>query len=282
MISQTVKMSLDHRSVAQCLAAAMALFSILYSPLASATDCEMTYRWTEDPPYTYSAMDAPDGVAGISADIVRTIMRSLDCEVSFVDMPWARALAELKSGRLDMADGAFDVPERREFAHYSKHGKTFPNVLFMRAVDATSTNFESFADFLASHYTLGGQVGVNYGPDYDQAIKTGAFNDRLTLVPNRVLLWQMLDRNRIDAVAASKLTGIMEISELGFQERIVSTGIVLSSEPAYFIFSKQRVDTDFVERFDAELHELIRSGQYQRLLDAHTAQAVRSESQPAD
>ncbi|WLD59672.1 transporter substrate-binding domain-containing protein [Salinispirillum sp. LH 10-3-1] len=245
--------------------------------LAVADVCEKTFRWTEDPPYTYSATGAPQGVSGISADTVRAVLGMMGCDVSFVEMPWARALAELRIGRVDIVSGAFDTPERREFAHYAAQGSTSPNVLFMRAGDTVNTNILSFEDFLASGLSLGGQIGVNYGPEYAAAIESGVLDDRLVLVPDRTLLWQMLARGRVDAVAASYLTGLMEITRQGYGGQLLNTGIELSSAPAFFIFSKSSVEEEFVSRFN-EFHRMfIASEDYKVMVNTHTIDVQRAE-----
>ncbi|WP_127559334.1 substrate-binding periplasmic protein [Saccharospirillum alexandrii] len=260
----------------RCLVGCVILSSALASP-ALAEDCVKTFRWTEDPPYTYASADAPGGVSGISADIVRTVLSDLGCDVRFVDMPWARALSALQTGRVDIVSGAFDTPERRAYAHYANQGDTSPNVIFVRADSPGAVAWQQFSDLLDSDITLGGQIGVNYGPEYQQALANGSLEGRLTLVPNRPLLWQMLDRDRIDAVAASYLTGLMEISQLGFRDRIVSTGIELSSDPAYIIFSKASVDETFVDRFNEVHTTLLQSEKYQAIVDAHTREVQVSE-----
>ncbi|WP_342662982.1 substrate-binding periplasmic protein [Saccharospirillum impatiens] len=254
---------------ALCLGGGLVLSSMLLTQQATAAECVKTFRWTEDPPYTYAAAEAPGGVSGISTDIVRTVLMRMGCEIRYVDMPWARALSALKSGHVDIVSGAFDTPERRTFAHYTSQGDTSPNVIFVRAGDDQAAAWKTFADLLDSDHFLGGQIGVNYGPEYQQAREEGVLEGRLTLVPNRVLLWQMLDRDRVDAIAASYLTGLMEISTLGFQGRIVRTSIELSSDPAYIIFSKASVDAAFVERFN-DFHEAyLRSEHFQEMVDSH-------------
>lgn len=242
----------------------------LFASMASAEYCVKTFRWAEDPPYTYRSEEAPEGVSGIDADIVRTVLDRMGCEVVFVEMPWARALAELKSGRVDIVSGAFDTPERRQYAYYSAYGQSVPNVLFMRAEDAKDTRISSFVDFLESDLILGGQVGVNYGPEYFQALRSGVLGERLYLVPDRELLWRMLDRGRVDAVAASYLTGVMEINKQGYSGQILNTSIELSSAPAFIIFSKASVDESFVTRFDEVYREVRVNGVLQAIVDTHT------------
>lgn len=258
-------------------AAFFMLVFLLLPSLAAADDCVKTFRWTEDPPYTYRAFDAPHGVSGISADTVRAVLGMMGCDVSFVEMPWARALAELRIGRVDIVSGAFDTPERREFAYYAAQGSASPNVLFMRAEDTVNTHILSFDDFLASDLSLGGQIGVNYGPGYLEAKESGVLGDRLVLVPDRTLLWQMLARGRVDAVAASYLTGLMEITRQGYGGQLLNTGIELSSAPAFIIFSKASVEQEFVSRFN-EFHQLfVESEDYQVMVNAHTIDVQRAE-----
>lgn len=62
--------------------------SILLAPLsAMAEGCVKAFRWTEDPPYTYESAEAPGGVSGISADIIRIVLKNMGCEAKFVEMP---------------------------------------------------------------------------------------------------------------------------------------------------------------------------------------------------
>ncbi|HEY7886115.1 MAG TPA: transporter substrate-binding domain-containing protein [Cellvibrionaceae bacterium] len=254
------------------------ILSHLLTPLSAlAGDCIKTFRWSEDPPFTFASVDAPDGVSGISVDIVRAVLNSLGCEVTFVDMPWARALLALKSGKVDIVSGAFDIPARREFAYYANRGDTYPNLVFVRSDNLKATAWNHFSELLESDLTLGGQIGVNYGPDFQRALENLTLEDRLTLVPDRLLLWQMLDRGRIDAVAASYLTGLKEISNLGYQGRIVRTGIELSSDPAYFIFSKASVNKAFVDRFNKAYNSFLLSEDYQAIVDAHTREILALE-----
>lgn len=237
---------------------------------AWAESCVKTFRWTEDPPYTYRSESDPSLVVGIDADIVREVLSRLGCNVQYVEMPWARALVELEMGRVDIVGGAFDTPERRAFAYYSRQGMTSPNVLFMRKTTFNAHGFLSFSDFVNSELILGGQIGVNYGPEYEQATQQEPFNERLILLPQRDSLWRMLARGRLDGVIASQLTGLMEINGLGFSEQLVNTGIELSNAPSYFIFSKASVEESFVSQFDNMLQDMQESGALQHFVDVHT------------
>ena len=50
--------------------------------------CVKTVRWYDDAPYSFKS---PDGkVIGLYADIARVALKGMNCDVRFVEMPWAR------------------------------------------------------------------------------------------------------------------------------------------------------------------------------------------------
>lgn len=249
---------------------------LIFSSKAFTETCVKTYRTTDEPPFNYKSDASPYGFTGIYADSVRLVLNMMGCEIVFVEIPWARALAELSAGRVDIVSGAFDIPERRRFAHYAEHGYPSANMLFMRAQEANEKGIKSFSDFIESDLTLGALIDVNYGPEYWQAKELGLMDERLNLASSREVLWRMLDRGRVDAVIANHLAGIMDLSELGYSREIHSTGIELSSAPAFIIFSKASVDEAFVKRFNEAYKKISENGMLQQISDTHT-RIVRAE-----
>ncbi|MEB3733140.1 transporter substrate-binding domain-containing protein [Halopseudomonas pachastrellae] len=62
---------------------------------------------------------ADGSVRGISIDTHTTVLERLGCKTVLRKLPWARALRELETGRLDILHGAFRRPEREVYAHFS-------------------------------------------------------------------------------------------------------------------------------------------------------------------
>jgi polar amino acid transport system substrate-binding protein len=239
------------------------LLLTLLLPLAAAA-CVKSVRWSEDPPFS---MRLPNGrIGGVIVDLHEALLQRMGCRAQLVEMPFARALAELQLGRLDLLPSTFDRPERRSYARFSQPTLQIRNLLFVRREDLAKLRGQSLAQLVAGGWRIGAQVGVVYGPAFAELLKDPAAAAKLVTVPQRQGLWQMLERSRIDAVPADELTGPMELQTLGFSARIVASPLVLSTEGAGTAFSRLSTDEAFVQRFNATLETMKADGSYAALL----------------
>jgi polar amino acid transport system substrate-binding protein len=240
------------------------LAALAITPLAAtAADCEKTVRWSEDPPHAFKM---PDGrLGGIIPDEVNEVMARLGCTVRWVDMPWARALVELKVGRLDMLPGALRTPERDTFARFSLPGPRSDNVLFMSVAAQSTYRFTRLLDMRGTGFRLGAQIGVVYGQEFDELMSNPAFAATVQLVPNRRTLWLMLQAGRIDGVIADEHVGPTEIAQLGLQDKIKPTSIVLPDQGTSVAFSRATVSQEFVDRYNQALVSMHRDGSLTRI-----------------
>ena len=221
---------------------------------ATAEACTKRLRWNDDPPYSQRL---PDGtVTGLTVELNRMILQRMGCEVVLVEMPFARALTELRTGGLDILDGIYPLPERAEYAHFSQPQLRSRNLVYVRANDVTRANGRSLRQLFDEGWTFGAQVGVVYGPAYTVLQHDPRFPERVQLVPRRASLWQMLSRGRIDVVIASENTARYELHAAGLSDAIEATDIVVSADPVVTGFSKRTTDGAFVQRYDATLQAL--------------------------
>lgn len=247
------------------------LLALLLLPLSHAAACVKTLRWSEDPPFS---MRLPDGrIGGLNVELHEQLLQRLGCRVELVEMPFARALAELQLGRLDLLPSTFDRPERRSYAHFSKPTLQIRNRLYVRSGDLPRLQGQDLAQLVAQGWRIGVQVGVIYGPSYAELLKDPDAARKLVVVPKRQSLWQMLARERIDAVPADELTGPLELQALGFDTRIVASPLVLSTEGSGTAMSKLSTDDRFVRRFDAALQDMRADGSYAALLARYPLRA---------
>jgi polar amino acid transport system substrate-binding protein len=225
---------------------------------ASAAECEKTVRWSDDPPHAFKT---PDGqLSGVIPDEVNETMARLGCKVRWVDMPWARALVELKAGRLDMLPGALRTPERESYAWFALPGPRSDNILFMSAAAHATYRFTRLRDLRGSGFRLGAQISVNYGRDYDELMSDPAFASTVQLAPNRRVLWLMLQAGRIDGVIADEHVGPTEIAQLGLQDKVKPTTVVLPDPGTSVAFSRATITQDFVDRYNQALVSMHRDG----------------------
>jgi len=247
---------------------ALVVLLALALPGLGHAECEKTLRWDDDPPF--SMQDAEGGVTGIYIELNRAALAHMGCQVRLLKLPWARALKELELGRLDILPGAFRRPERELYAHFS--GTVLPpsrNILFMHQQAMERWPVQSLLALQFNDFRLGAQINVSYGADYQQLMADPAFAARVVTVASRTGLWQMIDKGRIDGVIADELTGAYELHQLGLDDRIKATTVVVSSDPAEVAFSRRTTDVDFVQAYAEVLKRLVADGTYARIVQRY-------------
>jgi polar amino acid transport system substrate-binding protein len=227
--------------------------------------CEKKVRWYDDAPYSYRA---PNGeVAGFDADLMRAILKRTGCSAVFVEMPWARALVELKSGRLDVLSGTFPSAEREAFAHFSIPSFQSPNVLYLGANVHSRYRLSKLEDLIGTPFKLGVQIGVSYGDNFEALKANPLFRDNQVPVTLRRNAWKMMELGRIDGMIADEASAQLELRQLGLEGVLKPSGVTVSSNTSSVAFSKRSVSAQFVESFNKALQAMIADGEYRRIRD---------------
>ncbi len=247
----------------------LALLLCIVASSVAAQECVKTMRWADDPPFTFANPEQSNLPQGIDVELARLALAPTGCTLRFIKLPWARALEELKAGRVDLVGGAFRTEEREGFAHYSSVEFHSPNRLFIRAADAPDFVASRLAELRGKDFRFGIQIGVSYGQEFDALAEDEVFSTQLERLSSRQSLWQMLDLGRVDGVIADEMTGRLEVKQLGLESRISLSALEFPAAPSYFIFSRQTTTAAFVAQFDKHLRELIETAQYQGILDSY-------------
>lgn len=225
--------------------------------------CVKTVRWSDDPPYSFKLENGE--ISGFSPDLIRAALKAMNCEARFVELPWARALRELELGRLDILPGALRKPEREKYAYFSRPVNRSPNILFVARPAASKFRLGTLADLSGTRFRLGAQIGVAYGAEYDNLVKTPEFAAQITQVTTRRNAWKMIELDRLDGIIADEITALLELKQLGLSDTIVKTDIVVSAEPALLALSQASVTPEFVKELDRSLDAMMADGRYQKI-----------------
>ncbi|MBV8500973.1 MAG: transporter substrate-binding domain-containing protein [Paucibacter sp.] len=248
------------------------VLTIFFTGAAGAQQpCAMKQRWSDDPPYSMKLADGR--VVGIYVDLLREALGRMGCSTVLVEMPWARAVAELQAGRLDVLPGMLRNAERESFARFAPERWHSRNLLFAHVDAKDRWPREKLDEIRHSGFKLGAQIGVKYGPDFAALDSDPGFHRLLELGSSRMRLWQMLQKHRIDGLIADEWTARYELARLGMQDEVRATGIVLSVEAAAIAFSKASVKADFVERFNAVTEAMDREGRYRAIVRKYTQES---------
>ncbi|MET3138744.1 polar amino acid transport system substrate-binding protein [Undibacterium sp. GrIS 1.2] len=274
MVASTLPKQFDTRSDkvrVQTVNRASALFAVcvVWMSLQSsnAESCEKTVRWDNDKPY--SSLNADGVLVGYYVDTVKTVLQRMGCTAKFVELPWARALAELEAGRLDILPGALKTEQRDRFALFSRVINRSPNVLFVAKSSLKKYPLKSLEDIMATDFKLGTQIDVSYGKQFATLSKNPAFLTHLNPIYSRTNGWKMLQLGRINGLIADEATGLVELQQLNLSNDIIKSAIVVSDDLAMIAFSKKTIDTAFVSRFNAAFESIIKDGEYVRIRDRY-------------
>lgn len=232
-----------------------------------AQSCTKTVRWFDDPPYSFK--DTNGEVKGLSVEIARTALQQLGCEAVMVELPWARALIELKEGRLDILGGALRKPDREQYAYFSIPVNRSPNVLFIGANAAKKFRINLLEDLIGTNFRLGAQNNVSYGPEYDELMGKPEFRSRVSVISARRGAWKMIEQDRIDGLIADEVTGLMELQQLGLSDAVAETRVAVSKEPAMFAFAKSTNSREFVDSFDKVFTAMVADGRYLKIAQTY-------------
>ncbi len=245
----------------------LGIMALASMQICDAQACEKKVRWYDDAPYSYRA---PNGeVAGFDADLMRAILKRTGCRAVFVEMPWARALVELKSGRLDILSGTYPNAERAAFAHFSIPSSQSPNVLYLGPSARAHYRLNKLDDLIGTHFRLGVQIGVSYGDDFEALKANPLFRDNQVPVTLRRNAWKMMELGRIDGMIADAASAELELRQLGLDSVLSPSGIVVSSNTSNVAFSKRSVSPQFVESFNKALQAMIADGEYRRIRERY-------------
>jgi len=230
---------------------------------AFASTCTKSVRWYDDGAYSFRGADGQP--TGLYVELVREALRRMDCSAQWQEMPWARGLVELEAGKLDILPGARKTPERDKFAYFSRPLNRSPNVLFMSKAASQRFQFTRLADMVGTDFKLGVQLGVAYGAEYDELIKTPEFLARTQALTSRRSAWSLLQIGRLDGLISDEVTAWVELQSLGLSATVVRTRVVTSDAPGLLALSRLSNTAEFVAALDRNLQTMIADGSYKRI-----------------
>jgi polar amino acid transport system substrate-binding protein len=242
---------------------------------AHAQDCVKTVRWYDDVPYSYRG---PEGKpTGLNVDLLQEALVRVGCKARWVELPWARALASLEGGQLDILPGALKTPERQRFAYFSRAINRSPNVLFMVHTALNKYPVQKLADLMGTDFRLGIQLGVAYGAEYEALQSNPAFVERLNSVTLRRNAWNMMALGRLDGMIADETTGLVELQQLDLLKTVVKTNLVVSGQPAHVAISQRTSTPEFVQSLDRAIGSMFDDGSFRRIRERYVPCPVAAD-----
>ena len=234
----------------RCSGSLISLLSAIAIATMSCSDAYpagLVFVAADSPPTAHMEDGRP---SGILVDVVTEASRRAGYPLEIQLMPWARCLAEIRSGRVDGIFSVFQLPERNEFLTYT----SVPIITQVLAFFVPADSDLKFGGDIGQlgHFRIGIIRGTSYGIKVDSALKAGVWS-KVAEANNIDGLVAMLGLKRIDLAVGYRDVVFEAARKKGYLSKIKELAPAIDEIPSYLAFSKRRDYSEVVANFDRAL-----------------------------
>ena len=188
--------------------------------------------------------------SGILVDVVTEAFKRTGRQFEIQLMPWARCLAEARSGRVDGIFSVFKLPERNEFLTYANVPIITQVLAFFVPADS-DVRFDGDVGRFGG-FRIGTIRGTSYGTKVDSTLKTGQWS---TVVETNNIdsLVGMLVLKRVDMAVGYRHVVLEAARKQGDLNKIKELSPAIDEIPSYLAFTKQRNYSEVIADFERAL-----------------------------
>ncbi|NGM19699.1 transporter substrate-binding domain-containing protein [Roseomonas stagni] len=247
------------------LAALLLLLAAI--PAALAQDRVLQAGWYAGEPQQYMRQGE---LTGLDVEMVRAIARQAGEEVRFLPMGYLQLLDAVAAGRMDVATGIPETPERAARYALSLPYRRDVNVLIMRRGEASrvrAANPTELAAFLRAEprFRLGVRAGFSYyDAGLDAFIASPPIPGLVRPANDDATNIRRLLAGEIDGFLAERLSVALDITRLGAAAAVEEAAMRIVI-PLHLAFSRDTVPASMLGRFDAAIEMLTEDGTLDRI-----------------
>lgn len=243
------------------------LILLTFSAAAAAEGCtkKLTIAFFDWKPYHYH--DDASEPTGLDIELMRETFAAAGCEVQLKVMPWKRTLLAIKFGTIDGALGASRLPEREEYAWFTRPYRRETMVMFMRHKDLTDDTAMSVADIATGDKRIGVLLGSWYGDEFAALYKADpTLRKRILQTPEYEVLFNWLVKDRVDVVFNDLFNGVHILKTMNAMDKVGIHPMALNDDYIHFILSKLTVSEATVESINDAIANFQRTEGYAQIL----------------
>ncbi|MDR3439758.1 transporter substrate-binding domain-containing protein [Telmatospirillum sp.] len=203
---------------------------------------------------------------GILVDLVTEASRRAGHVANILVMPWARCLAEARTGAIDGVFSSFKLPEREQYL-------TFSSEVLITQVIALFTLRDRIFSYDGDLAALGvlkiGVIsGTSYGTKFDEAVRDGTLRhiEHTNSIEGSL---RLLAFGRVDVIPSYRYVALDSAQRMNMTPGIREVAPPLESVPSYLAFTKVRDMRGLSADFDAALASMKRDGTYDRIIASY-------------
>lgn len=219
-------------------------------------------------PFITGTYDKP---SGFDMDILDAVVRTAGCtwKNTQSEIPWARHMAWIKSGKLDLATAVSWTQERAEFAYFTKPYRNEYVAIFVRKADIKKYVQLSLQDLASSKFNIGAELGNVYGGEMDSLLER--MGNRVEYVNTNKQNINKLLSKRIDGYIGFIPFDSMHIIEEGHMKDIIMLPeSLVSTGKVHIMLSKESNSKEILKALDAALAEIKTNGVYDQIIKKYS------------
>ncbi len=205
--------------------------------------------------YPFSFRQPNGELAGFAYDIVREVEQVMALKLDRVVGTTGEINAAFTEGRLDMLQSFASTPERDDFAEFSFPYLTMTGAIIVRD---NEHGVVTLADL------KGRRVAVHRGSLGEGILRRAGLAESIVYVDSVAQALEWLDRGKVDATLASRLTSLALAHHLGLKHIKPVEGEIAGYEVKYCIAVRQG-DHRLLARVNEGLAIIVRTGRFDQL-----------------
>lgn len=216
-------------------------------------------RITISAPPSIWVQDQGDKLVGPIIDFLNEVFSEHKIAIESKALPWARAIEDMKSGRLDMIPVVFYSDERAEFMAFTLPYAEVPTSVFV--AKGKRFQFNSLND-------LKGKAGlIMRGDRISVEFEKMASTLQLTRIVTYEDILKMLINDRADYAVAAKYGFLIESKKMGCEDNIESLSLPISNNNLHFAFSKESPFVSYLPIINEKIKQMQADGRLQKIID---------------
>lgn len=224
-------------------------------------------RVTSFPPQYYK--NEKKAWTGLDVELAKAWIKEAGFKSEFVELPWARALKELKNGNLHIMMNLSITKERMEFLHFVGPERSSEYALIVRKGDE-KFQIKEVKDLYTvcqkENINFGIQVGARYSPELSKKLKEDeGFRNCFDEVPTADLNIEKLLKGRILGFFEGKISMQYRIKTDPKFSSFAIHSYIVHREPTFFGVSKAGVSVEMINKLHIAYENLVKKGTFDQI-----------------
>lgn len=211
----------------------------------------------------------PGTPRGYDRELLQAIASRMGCTLQRIEMTPARAIEELRAGRLDVAGPMLRTSEREAFAAFGRPVGQARYWLYLRSDVSASRHPVELAALADTSLRIAVLGSARFGDAYTRLLAEPGVQRRLHFIPNREAMWRMAGAGRVDGLITDEFSAALAVRKGLVEAGALKPVLELPSGPVHFAFSRVSGASARIPAADAAIGAMLADGTLKALWERH-------------